>query len=86
MASSTPPSMGTTAVVEPRETGWQAIEPTSTQAIVLKETDPVIRGGNLVRSCGGCFRFHCLTIGHSKVPQQCICFNCTKTTDKSWTN
>ena len=42
MASSTPPSMGTTAVVEPRETGWQAIEPTSTQAIVLKETDPVI--------------------------------------------
>ena len=42
MASSTPPSMVTTAVVEPRETGWQAIEPTSTQAIVLKETDPVI--------------------------------------------
>ena len=42
MASSTPPSIETTAVVEPRETGWQAIEPTSTQAIVLKETDPVI--------------------------------------------
>ncbi|HII24134.1 MAG TPA: hypothetical protein HA313_00075, partial [Candidatus Poseidoniaceae archaeon] len=29
-------------MVEPRETGWQAIEPTSTQAIALKETDPVI--------------------------------------------
>ena len=42
MASSTPPSIETTAVVEPRETGWQAIEPTSTQAIALKETDPVI--------------------------------------------
>ena len=42
MASSTPPSIETTVVVEPRETGWQAIEPTSTQAIVLKETDPVI--------------------------------------------
>ena len=34
--------MVTTSDVEPRETGWQAIEPTSTQAIVLKETDPVI--------------------------------------------